>query len=43
MYDRVMQMTSGKTEEQLRDMAMNVAKDRGIDLAQFASQFGMKI
>lgn len=43
MYDRVMQMTSGKTESQLKEMAMNVAKERGIDINQFASQFGIKI
>ena len=43
MYDQVMQMTNGKTEDQLREMAMNVAKDRGIDIKQFASQFGINI
>lgn len=43
MYDQVMQMTNGKTEDQLREMAMNVAKDRGIDIKQFAQQFGINI
>ena len=43
MFQKVQQMTSGKSEAELKDMAFNVAKERGIDLRQFASQFGMSI
>lgn len=43
MYDSVLQMTSGKTDTQLREMAENVARERGIDIKQFASQMGLKL
>lgn len=36
-------MIKGKDDEQLREMATNIAKERGIDLNQFASQFGIKL
>ena len=36
-------MTNGKNEGQMKEMAMNIAKERGIDLSQFASQFGIKL
>ena len=43
LYSKVQQMTNGKNEGQMKEMAMNIAKERGIDLSQFASQFGIKI
>ena len=43
MFQQVQQMVSGKSEEQLKEMAQNIAKERGIDLNQFASQFGIKM
>ena len=43
LYNKVQQMTNGKNEGQMKEMAMNIAKERGIDLSQFASQFGIKI
>lgn len=43
LYQKVQQMTNGKNESQMKDIAMNIAKERGIDLSQFASQFGIKI
>jgi len=36
-------MTSGKSEQQMRETAMNLAKQQGIDLKQFASTFGIKL
>ena len=42
-YQQVQQMTSGKSEAQLKEMAENIAKERGIDLKNFASNFGIKI
>lgn len=43
LYSKVQQMTNGKNEGQMKEMAMNIAKERGIDLSQFASQFGIKL
>ena len=43
MVGQLMQSIQGKRPEALRQMAMNIAKERGIDLEQFAQQFGMKI
>lgn len=43
MFQQVQQMVSGKSDEQLKEMAQNIAKERGIDLNQFASQFGIKM
>lgn len=43
MVSQLMQSMQGKSPDALRQMAANIAKERGIDLEQFASQFGMKI
>lgn len=43
MFHKVQQMMNGKSENELKEMAQNIAKERGIDLNKFASQFGMKI
>lgn len=37
------QIISGKNENQLRDIAMNMAKQRGVDLNALAQQLGVKI
>ncbi len=37
------EMTNGKSDEQMKETAMNLAKEQGIDLQKFASQFGIKI
>jgi hypothetical protein len=37
------QMISGKNENQLRDIAMNMAKQRGVDLNALAQQMGVQI
>lgn len=43
---QAMQMIQGKSPQELQQMAMNVAKERGVDLnafvQNFAQQFGMK-
>lgn len=36
-------MTNGKNEVQLKELANNIAKERGIDLNNFAGQFGIKL
>ena len=43
MFQQVQQMVNGKSEQQLKEMAQNIAKERGIDLNQFASNFGIKL
>lgn len=43
MYNQVQEMIKGKNEPQLKEMAQNIAKERGINLSEFASQFGIKI
>lgn len=43
MVSQLMQSMQGKSPDALRQMAMNIAKERGIDLDQFAQQLGMKI
>lgn len=43
MVGQLMQSMQGKSPDALRQMAMNIAKERGIDLNQFAQQFGMKL
>lgn len=43
MVNSLMQSMHGKSPDALRQMAMNIAKERGIDLWQFAQQFGVNI
>ncbi|MBO7123181.1 MAG: hypothetical protein J6V90_07885 [Treponema sp.] len=42
-YQRMMEMTSGKSETDLKSTAMNLAKEQGVDLRQFASGFGIRL
>lgn len=39
---QAMQMIQGKSPQELRSMAENVARERGIDLNAFVQQFGLK-
>lgn len=39
---QAMQMIQGKSPQELRSMAENVAKEKGIDLDAFVRQFGMR-
>lgn len=43
LFKKVQEMTNGKNEVQLKELANNIAKERGIDLNNFASQFGIKL
>ena len=38
-----MEMTRGKTPQQMRQMAENMAKERGLDLNDVARQLGITI
>ena len=42
-YQKAMEMTNGKSEIDLKNTAMNLAKERGIDLQSFAKGFGINI
>ena len=42
-YNQIAEMLKGKDESQIRQMAQNIAKERGIDLNQFASQFNITL
>lgn len=37
------EMTSGKSESDMKQTAMNLAREQGVDLKQFASQFGINL
>ena len=43
LYQQVSQMVSGKSDEQLKQMARNIASERGVDLDSFASNMGIKL
>ena len=40
---QAMQMVNGKTPDQIRDMAQQIARQRGIDLNQLPRQLGVKL
>lgn len=40
---QAMQMVNGKTPDQIRDMAQQMAKQRGIDLDQLTQQLGIRL
>lgn len=41
--NQVMQMMNGKSSDQLRQMASNMAKERGMSLQQVAQQLGVPL
>ena len=43
LVGQVLQMTNGKTPGQMREMAQSIARQRGVDLEQFARQMGIKL
>lgn len=42
-FARAMQMVNGKTPDQIYDVAQQMAQQRGVNLAQFAQQLGVKL
>jgi len=42
-FNQIQKMLEGKNDEQLRNMAENIANERGINLSEFANQFGIKL
>lgn len=43
MLRQVMQMTNGKTPDQMRQMAQQMAQQRGLDINQIAQQMGIRL
>ena len=37
------EMTSGKSDSEMKQTCINLARERGVDLSKFASQFGISI
>ena len=42
-YQKWQEMISGKNNDDLRQTAMNLAKERGVDLNSFAKTFGINL
>lgn len=42
-FAEIQKMLNGKSEAQQKEMFTNLAKERGIDINQFANQFGIKL
>lgn len=43
LFQRVQEMMKGKNSDEIKEIANNIAKERGIDLSQFANQLGINI
>ena len=41
--NQAMQMVNGKSESQVRQIAENMARERGVDLDRLAGQMGIKL
>ena len=42
-YQKWQQMTGGKSESDLKQTCMNLAKEQGVDIRQLASTFGINL
>ena len=42
-FQKMQEMTNGKSESDMKETCMNLAKERGVDLKQFAGSFGIKL
>lgn len=42
-FRQAVQAVNGKSPDQIRDMAYQMAQKRGVDLAQFAQQMGIPL
>jgi len=42
-YQKWQEITGGKNEGDLRQTAINMAKEQGVDLKQLANNFGIKL
>ena len=42
-FQKMQEMVGGKNEADMKQTAINLAKENGVDLKQFASQFGIQL
>ena len=42
-YQKMQEMIGGKSESDIKQTCMNLAKERGVDLKQFAQGFGIQL
>ena len=42
-FQKMQEMTNGKNETDMKQTAMNLARERGVDLKQFAQTFGIQL
>ena len=42
-FQKMQEMTSGKSEADMKQTALNLAKEKGVDLKQFAQGFGIQL
>lgn len=42
-FQKMQEMTNGKSETEMKQTAMNLAQQQGIDLKSFASNFGINL
>ena len=43
LFNKMQEMTTGKSPEELKQTALNLAKERGIDIQHFAKGFGINL
>lgn len=43
MVGQVLRMTNGRTPNEMRNMAQEIARQRGVDLNQLAESMGLKL
>lgn len=43
VFQKMQEMTNGKSESELKQTAMNLANEQGIDLKAFAENFGINL
>ena len=42
-YQKMQEMVGGKSEADMKQTCLNLAKERGVDIKAFASNFGIKL
>lgn len=42
-YRKMQEMTSGKSDSEMKQTCLNLARERGVDLQKFASHFGITL
>lgn len=42
-YQKAMEMTKGKSEAEIKETCLNLARQQGVDLKSFAGNFGIQL